>query len=132
MTTEPWITERGWIELLQMYTSASSIPEGEPLTWEVLWLYVPDYNKQGQMAEIDKVPAPGQTFANMEAPYFWEQSRECSGFFVQDDCPWRFEEMTLVTFKPDACDNGEVEGCEELIAYARIANGESVKQTATF
>jgi len=47
MIDEPWITEKGWIELLQMYTSASSIPEGEDLSWEVLWLYIPDFNKQG-------------------------------------------------------------------------------------
>ena len=45
MTDEPWITEEGWIELLQMYVSASSIPEGSDLTWEVVWLYAPDYNR---------------------------------------------------------------------------------------
>lgn len=59
MSSEPWVTDKGWIELLQMYTSASSIPEGSDLTWQVLWLYVPDYNKQGMMAEIDKIPAKG-------------------------------------------------------------------------
>jgi len=47
MTDEPWITEIGWIQLLQSYVQASSIPEGSDLTWEVLWLYVPDYNKRG-------------------------------------------------------------------------------------
>ena len=59
MTEEPWITEKGWIELLQMYVTASQIPESADLTWEVLWLHVPDYNKQGQMAEIDKIPQRG-------------------------------------------------------------------------
>ena len=45
---EPWITEEGWIELLQMYVTASEIPEGsDKTTWKVLWLYVPDYNRQG-------------------------------------------------------------------------------------
>ena len=68
----------------------------------------------------------------MEAPYFWEQNALCSGFYVSDDCPWRFEEMSLITFKPDACTNGEVEGCEELISYARIANAEIIKMSATF
>ena len=72
ISEEPWITEEGWIELLQMYVKASAIPEDSDLTWEVLWLYVPDYNKQGQMAEIDKIPNSGQTFADMEAPYYWE------------------------------------------------------------
>ena len=47
MTDEPWITEEGWVELLQMYVTAASIPEDADNTWEVLWLYVPDYSKQG-------------------------------------------------------------------------------------
>lgn len=63
-----------------------------------------------------------QTFAAMEAPYFWEQSDECSGFYISDDCPFRPEEMSLVTFRPEACESGEVKGCEELVAYARIKN----------
>ena len=40
----------------------------------------------------------GQTFEDMTAPYYWEQSKECSGFILSDDCPWRYAEMTLVTF----------------------------------
>jgi len=47
MNTEPWITEKGWIELLSMFVTASEIPEGSDLTWEVLWMYVPDYNRRG-------------------------------------------------------------------------------------
>ena len=42
-----------------MFVTASSIPEGTDKTWEVLWLYVPDYIKAGQMAEIDKIPVKG-------------------------------------------------------------------------
>ena len=105
---------------------ASSNPEGSDKTWEVLWIYVPDYNKKGQMATIPRIPESSQSFANMEAPYFWEQVDECAGFTVGSDCPWRYEEMTLVTFSPEACTNGEVNGCEELIAYVRIANSEKV------
>ena len=126
ITTEPWITEKGWIELLQMFVTASSIPEGSDKTWEVLWLYVPDYIKAGQMAEIDKIPVKGQTYTTMEAPYFWEQSAKCSGFIVPSDCPWRSEEMTLVTFRPDACEKNFVDGCEELIAYARIVHTDEI------
>ena len=48
----------------------------------------------------------------MEEPYFWEQSEECSGFEISPDCPWRPEEMSLVTFRPDACESGKVKGCE--------------------
>ena len=64
------------------------------------------------MATIDKVPHLNQTFDTMTEPYFWEQSPECSGFLVGDDCPWRAEEMSLVTFRPQACSDGDVRGCE--------------------
>ena len=80
------------------------------------------------MAEIDKIPISGQTFANMEAPYHWEQSEFCSGFYISDDCPWRTEEMQLVTFRPKACETGEVKGCEQLVSYVRIVDAESTKQ----
>ena len=66
MTDEPWITEEGWIELLQMYVTASSIPEGEDNTWEVLWLYVPDYNRKGQMSSITKIPMQDGSFDDTE------------------------------------------------------------------
>jgi len=56
MTEEPWITEEGWIQLLQMYVTASSIPEGSENTWNILWLYVPDYMHNGHMSEISKIP----------------------------------------------------------------------------
>ena len=58
----------------------------------------------------------------MEEPYFWEQIEECSGFEISKDCPWRPEEMSLVTFRPEACESGVIKGCEELVAYARIVN----------
>ena len=114
-----------------MYVSASKIPESSDLKWEVLWLYVPDYNKQGQMADIDKIPNEGQTFANMEAPYYWEQSEKCSGFYISEECPWRPEEMTLVTFRPSACEDGSLKGCEQLVAYVRIVDIVTIKATAT-
>ena len=132
MTEEPWITERGWIELLQMYVTASSIPEGADNTWKVLWLYIPDYTKVGKMSEISKVPMAGQTFESMEAPFYWEQDEKCSGFIVSDECEWRYAEMTLVTFQPEACALSYVKGCEELIAYARIVNAYEIQQTAAF
>ena len=75
------------------------------------------------MASITKIPRKGQTFDDMTAPYLWEETEGCAGFEVSDDCPWRYEEMTLVTFRPDACTNNEIKGCEELVSYARIANG---------
>ena len=45
-----------------MYVTASAIQEDAAKTWEVLWLYVPDYNRDGQMSEISQIPNKGQTF----------------------------------------------------------------------
>ena len=84
------------------------------------------------MAEIEKIPERGQTFATMEAPYFWEQSVDCAGFKINmEECPYRSEEMSLITFRPEACEIGEVNGCEQLVSYARIVNKDAVQQTAT-
>lgn len=110
-----------------MYVTASSIPEGEESTWEVLWLYVPDYNRQGQMSTIEKIPMQGQTFNTMTEPYYWTQNEACAGFIVRDECPWRFEEMSLITYKPEVCVSGEVQGCEELVAYARVVENVNSK-----
>ena len=82
------------------------------------------------MAEIEKIPMRGQSYATMEEPYFWEKSTDCSGFIVSEDCQWRPEEMTLVTFRTNACENGDVRGCEELVSYVRIVNSVSVMLTA--
>ena len=84
------------------------------------------------MNSITQVPFQGGSFDDEDGPFYWQQLDSCAGFTVSDECPWRYEEMTLVTFRPDVCSNGEVKGCEELVSYARIANGESSKQTATF
>ena len=67
-----------------MYVTASEIPEGSERTWDLLWLYVPDYMREGQMSEITKIPMADQTYETMEAPYFWEQSEFCSGFIVSE------------------------------------------------
>lgn len=77
------------------------------------------------MSTIDKIPTNDQTFNNMTAPYYWEQNEDCAGFIVKDECPWRFEEMSLITFRPEVCSTGEVQGCEELIAYARVVEAMS-------
>ena len=53
---EPWITEEGWFEMLRQFSTASAIPETNDNTWELLWLFVPDYQNQGQMGTITSVP----------------------------------------------------------------------------
>jgi len=58
-TAQPWISEQGWFELLRYFTTASQIPEAADPTWTLLWLYVPDYTKNGQMSAIEYIPQPG-------------------------------------------------------------------------
>ena len=53
---EAWVTTEGWMSLLRMYASAASVPEGNEPTWELLWLYVPDYTRNGRMGEIKTIP----------------------------------------------------------------------------
>ena len=62
----PWVTPLGWAELLRMYTRASAVPESSDNTWNLIWLYIPDYLNNGQMASIPYVPAEGYTFEDME------------------------------------------------------------------
>jgi hypothetical protein len=50
------MTTDGWFELLRQYASASKVPETAPHTWELLWLYVPDYTLYGKMNDIKRVP----------------------------------------------------------------------------
>jgi hypothetical protein len=35
---------------------ASRVPETAPHTWELLWLYAPDYTLYGKMNDIKRVP----------------------------------------------------------------------------
>jgi hypothetical protein len=34
---------------------------------------------------------------------FWKEHPDCGGFTVKDTCPWRYEEMLLVTYTPYEC-----------------------------
>jgi hypothetical protein len=117
---EPWVTEEGWYEILRQFVNASAVTEGDDLSWTLLWLYVPDFNTKGTMQTVEMVPKYGNTYNVSDEDPFWRQTDSCAGFAVSDDCPWRFEEMQLVTFTPDVCLSGEIVGCEYLVAYARI------------
>lgn len=56
----------------------------------------------------------------MKAGSYWNQTDSCAGFSVADSCPWRYEEMLLVTYTPIECLDGELTGCDDLVAYARF------------
>ena len=76
------------------------------------------------MGTITSVPAQGHS-ADDPVDKYWEQETDCAGFTVSSDCQYRYEEMELVTFTPDVCVNGELNGCENLVAYARVLRREA-------
>ena len=39
---------------------------------------------------------------------------------MSDDCPYRYDDMQLVTYTPQECLDDPQLGCEDLIAYARF------------
>ena len=51
---------------------------------------------------------------------FWEENPDCGGFEVKDSCPWRYEEMLLVTYTPSECQLNRTLGCDNLVSYARF------------
>ena len=68
---------------------------------ELLWLYIPDWTKDGMMSEIKSIP-----HTVLEDTPYWTESKNCAGFEVPDDCELRVDEMTLVNFTPYICNGG--------------------------
>lgn len=81
---------------------------------ELLWLYIPDWEQDGMMSTIKKIPKPKKatmmslrnvedlTDDNPDEP-FWKQNDACSGFRTSDDCPYRASEMELISYQPYEC-----------------------------
>ena len=89
-TQTPWVTTEGWYEILRQYVVASALQEGGDKSWELLWLYVPDYTQQGIMSTIEVIPKFGNPYRIDDPDPFWRQTDSCSGFEVnKDDCQWR-------------------------------------------
>ena len=112
-----WLTTDGWHELLREYVESSHAVEEDTLTKEVLWLYIPDFTKNGRMSNVSSIPQP--VGSNSTAPY-WSEVPSCAGFQISKDCPYRVEEMYLLTFTPLQCLDTEIVGCERLVSYARF------------
>lgn len=65
-------------------------------------------------------PKPG--FIIYEKGMFWEETTACAGFIVHDTCPWRYEEMQLVSYTPKECIDDVNLACDQLTAFARYEN----------
>jgi hypothetical protein len=92
----------------------------------LLWLYVPDFDKNGSMAAIHAVPNTNGT------GNYWEEDPNCSGFSVSDnpDCRLRVTEMSLLSYTPDVCSNLGLGNCKDVVAFARFNVQQAAQQEA--
>lgn len=91
-----------------------------------MWLYVPDFEKDGRMLPIIKVPDRMNSSKIM-----WQQDENCSGLTVSDKpCHLRIAEMALISYQPDECSNGKIDNCDELVAFARFNTRSAAIQDA--
>lgn len=79
--------------MLRQYVNAFKSIETDKLSYELIWLYVPDFTHEGKMMAIESIP---NKFDDGE---FWHQMDECAGFIVSDgNCPLRVSEMELISY----------------------------------
>ena len=101
-----WVTDEGWQEILRgLIRSAENVDliKGK----EILWIYIPDFTKLGTLNSITSIP-------NREGSQgtYWEETKSCAGFVVSDDCPWRYQEMGLVSYTPKECIDNPSMACD--------------------
>jgi len=53
---ETWITEEGWYQTLRAF-NMSALDSELNFKKELLWLYAPNFMKQGTVESIDHIPA---------------------------------------------------------------------------
>ena len=86
---------------------------------------MPNFELGGRMTNITYVPARG---SNSSDTAVWRQTDSCAGFTVSEDCPWRSEEVDLITYIPQECLTDYTTGCMQLVSYARVeSRSESIQ-----
>lgn len=89
--------------MLRGYVNSSTSDENTAISKSLLWIYLPDFSNYGRMGNIEYIPLAK---SNSSIDAYWHQTDACSGFKVSKECPWRFEEMELISFTPIQCING--------------------------
>ena len=96
---EPWLTQAGWHEKLRQYVTAQRLSDADENYKDVLWLYIPDWARNGNIASINEVPT---RYSQDEV--LWRQDPHCSGHRISHQpCRLRVEEMEMVSFRPEEC-----------------------------
>ena len=126
MCGKQYLTPLGWVGILDSFVKMGKESPGLP-DLEVLWIYAPNYLKGGKVEDITAVP-------DGLGGVIWTQSPGCAGQIVstRSDCELRVEEMSLVSYSPPECRNGEVKGCDELVLYTRLDLRKIKTQTALY
>jgi len=84
------------------------------------------------MESIDSIPNPRNYKTGKSVGNYWEATDACSGFYVSEACPWRYEEMSLISYTPQECFNDDSLSCTDLVAYARYQhNTEQTKEAVS-
>lgn len=109
-----WVNVLGWEEKLRQYIVSARGVETDSLSRTILWMYLPDFESNGTMNVIEKVP----TRDGKEI--YWEKDPYCSGFKIDNDlCTLRTSEMDLVAYTPSECLLKKYD-CQDLVAYVRF------------
>ncbi len=64
------------------------------------------------MESIPSVQNPSLEGEDDPQGTYWAQTKECAGFVVSEDCPWRYEEMSLIGYTPAECFEDPSMGCD--------------------
>ena len=124
---DKFIHPDGWNTLLKIFVDLGKY-EGTTY-YEVVGFYAPDYNDDGKIKRISVI------YDNPETEdIFWKEDSPCAGRKVSNekDCRLRTEEMTLVVYTPENCENEDIKGCNELNSFVRLSIKSQVTRQALY
>jgi hypothetical protein len=74
---ENWITKEGWEEQLRLFIMSQRNGENSEVEKKLIWLYIPDFNKNGMMSSIRSVPKTSKDVSTRKivssSEVFWEE-----------------------------------------------------------
>ena len=100
--------------MLREYTDAAKVVDLSDTSKYILWMYIPDWTLNGKFRSIPNIPAYNST------GYAWTEETRCAGDVVGSDCPFRFEEMEIISYTPTECEQSIANNCNELEAFVRF------------
>uniref|UniRef100_A0A0G4H167 Guanylate cyclase domain-containing protein n=1 Tax=Chromera velia CCMP2878 TaxID=1169474 RepID=A0A0G4H167_9ALVE len=118
-----WITLDGWDFMLFRYTKSSVTPGSDVNRFPLLWLQAPDLRSKGHIEDFESITG----IAESGKKQLWRQNPRCATLDPVD-CPYRDEELDLVSFTPPECLDRE--DCDSVASYARFQVQLRVRESA--